>query len=206
MQAGSGHLCQRNVSTPMKAAYLTLFTLVLTLTAASLRADDQRPLLIDAAPRTCQPLQEGPALADNLSLCIRQAELGHAEAQYQLGNYWHSGVLTERDFAKALHWYEQASAQGHADAQHRLGLMFAEGEGVPVNRSQAYVILKMSAVNGSDAAFDASDLLEARMTREERKQANDVLSHIFRRYLRHIQEQGVEEQNLPNGSESLLPR
>lgn len=189
----------------MKAAYLTLFTLMLTLGTASVRADEP-PLLIDAAPRSCQPLQDGPSLTDDLQLCVRQAELGHAEAQYQLGNYWHNGVLVEPDFDKALHWYEQASLQGHADAQYRLGLMFAEGKGVAVNRSQAYIILKMSAINGSDAAFDASDLLDGQMSREERKQANDVLSHIFRRYLRHIQEQSAQEQGAADNGSSMLPR
>lgn len=179
----------------MKTAYLTLFALLLTLTATGTRADEQPPLLIDAAPRTCQPLQDGPTLEADLQLCIRQAELGHAEAQYQLGNYWYDDTLTEQDFSKALHWYEQASLQGHAAAQYRLGLMFARGEGVLVNRSQAYVILKMSAINGSDEAFDASDQLDAQMSREELQQANDVLSHIFRRYLRQIQ-----EQNLHNNS------
>lgn len=185
----------------MRAAYLTLFIMALAAGPASTWAEEP-PLLIEAAPRHCQPLQKGPHLAAELEFCTRQAELGHAEAQYQLGNYWHEGKLIETDFDRALHWYEQASLQGHAEAQYRLGLMFARGEGVAVNRSQAYVILKMSAVNGSDTAFDASDLLESQMTREERKQANDVLSHIFRRYLRHIQEQSSQEQ----GSNLLLSR
>lgn len=178
----------------MKAVHLTLFALLLTLGATSARSDEP-PLLIDAGPRTCQPLREGPTLAVDLKLCIRQAELGHAEAQYQLGNYWHDGTLAGQDFNKALHWYEQASLQGHAGAQYRLGLMFAHGEGVAVNRPQAYVILKMSAINGSDEAFDASDLLDAQMSRDELKQANDVLSHIFRRYLRHIQEQSLHSDS-----------
>ncbi|NLD15855.1 MAG: sel1 repeat family protein [Gammaproteobacteria bacterium] len=176
----------------MKAAYLTLPGLLLALALPSLHAEEDAPLLIEAAPRTCQPLQYGPLLAAELELCIQQAELGHANAQYQLGNYFYDGILTERDYGKALHWFEQASLQGHADAQLRLGLMFARGEGVSVNRSQAYVILKMAAINGSDDAFDASDLLDGQMSNEELQHANDVLSHIFRRYLKHIQAQDAD--------------
>ena len=184
----------------MKAAYLTLFSLLLALSPVSAPAEES-PLLIDSTPRLCQPLQEGPALKENLQLCMRQAELGHAEAQYQLGNYWHNGALTKQDYNQALHWYEQASLQGHADAQYQLGLMFARGEGVTINRPQAFVILKMSAINGSDAAFDASDLLDAQMSSQEMQQANNILSQIFRRYLRHIQ-----EQSLKDNSGELLPR
>lgn len=173
----------------MKAAYLTLSGLLLALALPPLHADEEPPLLIEAAPRTCQPLQYGPLLAAELELCVRQAELGHANAQYQLGDYFYQGILTERNYSKALHWFEQASLQGHADAQLRLGLMFARGEGVSINRPQAYVILKMAAINGSEDAFDASDLLDGQMNTEELQHANDVLSHIFRRYLKHIQEQ-----------------
>lgn len=171
----------------MKPVYLTLFALALAVSPPA-SADEELPLLIEAPPQNCQPVQAGPHLESMLALCTRQAELGHAKAQYLLGNYWYDGILVEQDISLALHWYEQASSQGHADAQHRLGLMYARGEGVPVNRSQAYVILKMSAVNGSDDAFDASDRLEADMTPAEAQQANEVLSHLFRRYLRQIRE------------------
>jgi TPR repeat protein len=177
----------------MKAAYLTLFTLLLTLATTHARAEDT-PLLIEAAPQNCQPLTDSPGLEENLQLCLRQGNLGHAEAQYQLGNYWYHNLLIEQDLEQALHWYEQASLQGHASAQYQLGLMFARGEGIPVNRAQAYVILKMSAINGSDQAFDASDLLQAHMSREELEQANDVLSQIFRRYLQHIQEKTLQDE------------
>lgn len=176
----------------MKAVYLTLFSLALTLLTPLSHAED-RPLLIDNPPEQCQLNADSPDLAADLAVCIRQAELGHAYAQFILGNYWHDGHLTAPDFAQALHWYEQASTQGHADAQHQLGLMFAHGEGVPINRSQAYVILKMSAVNGSDTAFDAVDRLTETMSAQELKQAERVLSHIFRRYLKHIQAQALQD-------------
>src|SRR5690554_6620714 len=91
--SAAGRICER-ISTLMKVAYLTLFVLALAGGAAGVRAEEP-PLLIDAGPRHCQPLQEGPNLAANLELCIRQAELGHAEAQYQLGNYWYDGLRSE---------------------------------------------------------------------------------------------------------------
>ncbi len=139
--------------------------------------------------------QDAASLTQALERCTRQAELGYAQAQFRLGNYWYEGVLTEPDFALALHWYEQASVQGHAGAQFRLGLMHAAGEGVAVNRVQAYIILKMSAINGSDEAYDAADLVETTMSSLEQEQANQVLSRLFRRYLRHIQAQSADPFN-----------
>lgn len=175
----------------MKTPYLTLFALSCALLAPSLLANELsqpgQELIVEPRKAECLlPPVDDSGLEQALKFCTGQAELGYAQAQYMLGNYWYEGVLTEPDFARALHWYEQASIQGHADAQFRLGQMHAAGEGVTINKPQAYVILKMSAVNGSDDAYDATDWLESDMTATELEQANQMLSRLFRRYLRQI--------------------
>lgn len=181
----------------MKTTHLTLSALACTLLLALQPSAVAQTSSISAVdhqqPRECSlPASPDTSLESALEFCSGQAVLGYAQAQYNLGNYWYEGVLTEPDFARALHWYEQASVQGHAGAQFRLGQMHAAGEGVPVNRAQAYVILKMSAINGSDDAYDAADALETEMSSLEQEQANQVLSRLFRRYLRHIQAQGTD--------------
>ncbi|MBE1043783.1 SEL1-like repeat protein, partial [Escherichia coli] len=49
--------------------------------------------------------------------------------------------------------------QGHAQAQYHLGTMFFRGEGVPANNVQAYIVLKMAAVNGAEDALDSAALV-----------------------------------------------
>lgn len=61
--------------------------------------------------------------------------------------------------------------------------MFYRGEGVPANRVQAYIVLKMASINGSDAAMDAADLVASQMTRSEHSTATQILGQIFRNYL-----------------------
>ena len=61
--------------------------------------------------------------------------------------------------------------------------MFYRGEGVPANSIQAYIVLKMSAINGSDEALDTADRVAAQMQRSELEVANQVLAQIFRSYL-----------------------
>lgn len=39
--------------------------------------------------------------------------------------------------AHAAKWYQRAAGQGHAKAPYRLGLMYAMGEGVPVDAAEA---------------------------------------------------------------------
>ena len=81
------------------------------------------------------PLNESKAAA-----CYRKAaELGSAQAQYNLG------VMHERgrgglakDEAKAVAWFRKAAAQGHAEAEHRVGIAYENGDGgLPVDQAKA---------------------------------------------------------------------
>ncbi|MDT4870274.1 hypothetical protein FQZ97_1053460 [compost metagenome] len=65
--------------------------------------------------------------------------------------------------------------------------MFFRGEGVRANNVQAYIVLKMAAVNGSDEAMDSADLVAAQMRSDELEIATQVLGQIFRNYLLELQ-------------------
>lgn len=49
---------------------------------------------------------------------------------------------------KAAHWYSIAAAQGHAQAQNNLGLMYFEGRGVRKSYSEAACWYEFSAAQG----------------------------------------------------------
>lgn len=134
-------------------------------------------------------------LSNALKACEQAAEGGDAQAQYELGEFYYNGQRTQPDLPKARHWFEQASLQGNADAQLRLGKMFLHGESVPANKVQAYIVLKMAAVNGSDEAMDNADQVAEQMPREELQVASQVLGQIFRSYLLELQ--NIDEQ--PSG-------
>ncbi|GAB3382156.1 tetratricopeptide repeat protein [Azotobacter armeniacus] len=143
--------------------------------------------LLIPAPGSCaldSPAEELPAA---LSRCEQAAQNGDFQAEYELGEFYYDGKRTPRDLSRALTWFEQASLQGHALAQHRLGLMFFRGEGVPANNVQAYIVLKMAAVNGSEEALDSADLVAEQMSRNEMEIATQVLGQIFRNYLMELQ-------------------
>ena len=122
-----------------------------------------------------------------LKACQQAALNGDLQAEYELGEFYYDGKRIERDLSLALKWFEQASLQGHAQSQYRLGMMFFRGEGVPANAVQAYIVLKMAAVNGSDEAMDSADLIAAQMPRNELQLASQVLGQIFRNYLLELQ-------------------
>ncbi len=154
------------------------------------------PLLVHAGDNSllvptdsrCQLNTSPEDLPAAIEACRQVAEQGDAQAQYELGELYYEGRQTERDLRQALHWFERSSLQGNAQAQLRLGTMFAQGEGVQANNVQAYIVLKMAAVNGSDEAMDSADQVADGMGKEELQAASQVLGQIFRSYLLELQQ------------------
>lgn len=85
------------------------------------------------------------------------AELGDAEAQYNLGVMFDQGASVEQDLAQAASWYRKAAEQGFLDAQTNLGMMYYRGEGVAADCNEASKWLQLAADKG-DA--EAANLLE----------------------------------------------
>jgi TPR repeat protein len=162
----------------------SLGCLLLLLSAFALA--DGNSLLIPAAG-SCALHSAPEDLPEALQACQQSADKGDAQAQYELGDFYYLGQDGKRDLPQALQWFERASLQGHAEAQYHLGLMFFHGEGVNANNVQAYIVLKMAAVNGSDAALDSADEVSAQMPRAELEVATEVLGQIFRNYLQELQ-------------------
>jgi hypothetical protein len=52
---------------------------------------------------------------------------------------------------------------------------------------QAYILLKMAAVNGAEDALDMADEVTEQMPRDELEHATQVLGQIFRKYLLELQ-------------------
>ncbi|CAG8868436.1 hypothetical protein PS627_03024 [Pseudomonas fluorescens] len=149
-------------------------------------AEDGNSLLIPATGR-CTLNVQPEDLPKAVTACEQTAASGDAQAQFELGEFYYSGNLAPRDLNKALSYFEQASLQGHAEAQYRLGAMFFHGEGVAANNVQAYIVLKMAAVNGAEDALDMADEVSAQMSREDLEHATQVLGQIFRKYLLELQ-------------------
>jgi TPR repeat protein len=53
------------------------------------------------------------------------------------------------DYAEAMKWYSKSADQGQASAQVNLGLMYAEGEGVPQNEAEAAKWYRRAAEQGN---------------------------------------------------------
>ena len=80
------------------------------------------------------------------------AELGDAEAQYNLGVMYDEGAGMDQDLAAAADWYRKAAEQGFMDAQTNLGIMYYHGQGVARNHAEAARWFRQAASQGDSEA------------------------------------------------------
>ena len=105
-------------------------------------------------------------------------------AQRELGNMYYAGkyaVQFGKDNQEAVKWYRKAAEQGDAEAQERLGHMYANGEGVPEDYVKAYAWMNLAAAQGRNNAVKAKELLRSSMTTEQVAEAQKLSADLYKR-------------------------
>ena len=82
--------------------------------------------------------------ADAFSTLRRAAESGDPIAQSALGLYYGG----KQDYAKAVYWFQKAAVQGNADAEYNLGVLYDDGQGVPLDYAKAVYWYRKAAAQG----------------------------------------------------------
>lgn len=80
------------------------------------------------------------------------AELGDAEAQFNLGVMYDEGAGRQQDLSAAADWYRKAAEQGFMDAQTNLGIMYYHGQGVARDHAEAARWFRLAAGQGDSEA------------------------------------------------------
>ena len=88
------------------------------------------------------------------------AELGDAEAQYNLGVLYDEGAGIERDLIKAAEWYRKAADRGFVDAQINLGMMYYQGQGFTRDLVEAAKWFRRAATQGDREAAGYLERIE----------------------------------------------
>ena len=84
--------------------------------------------------------------AQELADLHARADAGEADAQYVLGFLYSDGLGVPQDHIEAAGWYRRAAEQGHATAQHDLGvLMYSDVQGATQDYVEAHMWLNLAA-------------------------------------------------------------
>lgn len=89
----------------------------------------------------------------DLSTIQAEAGRGNAESQFTLGDYFFQGKAgLPLDHVQAVKWLRLAADQGHADAQVRLGVCYADGKGVAADSAEEVKWYRLAAQQGHPRA------------------------------------------------------
>ncbi len=89
------------------------------------------------------------------------AENGDADAQNYLGILYYLGFGIQKDYKKALEWYERSARAGHADAQRNYGDMINFGRGMQKDNYKAYKWYFAASQQGNERAKRQLDVIAA---------------------------------------------
>lgn len=96
---------------------------------------------------------------------VQWAEAGDAAAQFKLAE--HYLVAEPDDPERMLGWLRESARRGYPLAQTSLGVLYLNGDGVPLDRAEAYAWFTLAADQGEPGALEAEAALSVELGDEE---------------------------------------
>lgn len=129
--------------------FLTLFVvpLITLASTSSLQALTASPPLTLPPQKTeniCVELYNQDAFSNAVKFCLQSAQEGNIDSQYLLGKLYQEGKGTSPDYAKAIHWYQQAAQKNHPEALFELGKAYSTGT-LPIDYQKAFQYFSKAA-------------------------------------------------------------
>ncbi len=90
---------------------------------------------------------------------LKNARLGIAQAQYDVGLMYANGLGVPKNLSQALYWIRNGADRGHAGAQYLLGSHYSNGHGVERSAIHALYWLQKAAAQGHSKAHYKISLL-----------------------------------------------
>jgi TPR repeat protein len=113
-----------------------------------------------------------------MNICRSAAKQGYAPAQYCVGYLYQHGLGTQTDPKEAAKWYGEASKGGQRQALLDLAEMYWKGEGVVVNRSEAYYFFFLAYRRGIPNAKTQAQVLWKEMSKDDIKHVERKLRDL----------------------------
>lgn len=134
---------------------LAAFALVLALAGCADRDEDPAPVIPPLPAET-----------------IQRAESGDAAAQFKLAEHY---LITEPDNPeRMLGWLRESARRGYSLAQTSLGVLYLNGDGVPLDQVEAYAWFTLAADQGEPGALEAEAALSIELSEEELTRAKEL--------------------------------
>ncbi len=103
---------------------------------------------------------------------VRRAEAGDAAAQFALADRYRALEQPE----PMLRWLRESARRGDPLAQTSLGVLYLDGDGVPLDRVEAYAWFHLAADRGESDALEAEAALDLELSDEALAHAKERAS------------------------------
>ena len=107
------------------------------------------------------------------------------EADARPGQYYFllaAHAFRKGDFAFAIQMYEVAASWAFKPAEYNLAIMYARGQGVPVDLPRGMAWMALAAERDEKRYVDAREVIYAEMTKEQFEQANVIWRDLKKTY------------------------
>lgn len=103
---------------------------------------------------------------------VQRAEAGDAAAQFKLAEHY---LVAEPDNPEQmLGWLRESARRGYPLAQTSLGVLYLNGDGIPLDRAEAYAWFTLAADQGEASALEAEAALSIELSDEELTRAKEL--------------------------------
>ena len=107
------------------------------------------------------------------------------EADARPGTYYFNvgaNAFLKQHYAFAIQMYEVSASWAYKPAEYNLGVIYARGQGVPIDLPRAMAWLALSAERNEKRYVDAREAVYAGMTKEQFEQANVIWRDLKKTY------------------------
>ena len=137
----------------MTRRHFAALALVLILTGCADRDEDLAPVIPPLPAET-----------------VQRAEAGDAAAQFALADHYRALEQSE----PMLRWLRESARRGYPLAQTSLGVLYLNGDGVPLDQVEAYAWFTLAADQGEPGALEVEAALSVELSEEELARAKEL--------------------------------
>lgn len=136
---------------------------------------------------------------------VTAAKAGDIASYDVLARMYQNGLGTATDVDRAIDFYKYAAAKNYAPAQYNLGVIYANGDGIPRDKFRAYAWFSLAADQQMEAAVKERDRLYDGMSLSERERANRVRIEVQNSDMKNL-ESPLKDVSISQAAQPAAPK
>jgi TPR repeat protein len=165
-------------------SYLLCVIPVLALPCAAIAQDNVTPASNTAATaptNNVAPIYDSADNADRMT----SNRFGTPEDNARPGEYYFglgANAFKRKDYAFAIDMYRVAASWAYKPAEYNLAVMYARGQGAPMDMPRAMAWMTLAAERGEKPYVEARELINAKLSNAQFAQADAIYGELYPTY------------------------